>query len=568
MKDEEKTREQLIDELALFRRRLDALEVSDKKLKEAEVALREAEKRYRILSEISVDGASSVLLSADGTFTREWVTESFDRLMGYSQDDVTSIDDYLRIIHPEDLPIVTEKLVRLLTGETVSAEVRFLMKDGEVRWIRDTIRPVWDEKEGRVMRLVSAVRDITERKRAEEALRYSEERYRLLAENARDVIWTMDMDLNYTYFSPSIESQRGFSADEAMALGLADHLTPASYEIVTKVFAEELEIEESGEADPERTRTLELAFTCKDGSTLLAEVKIVWLRDREDQAVGLMGVSRDITERRRAEKEKDRIEAQLFQVQRMEAVGLLAGGVAHDFNNLLMIIQTLSYKALRGMPEDAPPYEDLNAIRKTCLEAGLITKKLLNMGRRQPLELSPVSLNNVLSEILKILDRLIGDRHTIVTDFDKDLEKINANSGGIEQVILNLVLNAKDAMKEGGTITVRTENVLIEEGYCETRPDACPGESVCLVVEDCGEGMDEERSAQIFEPFFSTKGPDGGNGLGLSVVDEIVKRHKGWIGVESRPGEGTTFRIFFPAMTGEPEGEDGSKTSRSTPGSF
>lgn len=261
----------------------------------------------------------------------------------------------------------------------------------------------------------------------------------------------------------------------------------------------------------------------------------------------VMTIIRDNTARKVAEEEKERIQSQLFQAQKMDAVGLLAGDMAHEFNNLLAIIQTLSYKANLLLPEGSPARDAVGEIRDTCNKAAEIVHKFLQFGRHEPLRLGPLDMNKGLVSIVKVIDWMIGEEFLIETDLAEDLRTIHADAGNVDQVVLNLVLNARDAMPEGGTIRIRTRNASLDEEECGSNPSARPGRFVRLSVADTGQGMDKETQSRIFEPFFSTKSKEKNYGIGLSVVDGIVKNHKGWIDVESRPGEGSTFRIYFPA---------------------
>ena len=250
---------------------------------------------------------------------------------------------------------------------------------------------------------------------------------------------------------------------------------------------------------------------------------------------------------RQVEQENQRLQAQLLHVQKMEAFGRLAGGVAHDFNNILTTIQGFADIALMKLKEDNPLYGDLSEIRKASIKAANLTRQLLLFSRRQPMEMIPLSINSVVQNLVKMLNRLIGEDISLSTDLKPGLWKVKGDAGTIEQVIMNLVVNARDAMPEGGEITVRTENVLVDEEYCKIYRYARSGEFVCISVQDMGEGMDQTIIDHIFEPFFTTKKPGKGTGMGLSVVHGIVKQHEGWINVESSPGNGAIFRIYLPA---------------------
>ena len=264
-------------------------------------------------------------------------------------------------------------------------------------------------------------------------------------------------------------------------------------------------------------------------------------------------------ETQQAYEELRTTQRQLLQAQKMEAIGLLAGGIAHDFNNILTVIMGHAQLASRKLPEDDPLYRDLNSIQKSAARAADLIRKLLIFSRRQPMEFVPLNLNDIVRDMLKMLARLIGEDIAIHTDLAPDLWTMQADPSNIEQVIMNLAVNARDAMPKGGDLFIRTENVRVDKGYCETHPEARPGKFVCLSVEDTGIGMDEATMERIFEPFFSTKGPRG-TGLGLAMVYGIVKSHEGWIEVYSEPGQGSTFRVYLPAVSTSSAQEEGKET--------
>lgn len=260
-----------------------------------------------------------------------------------------------------------------------------------------------------------------------------------------------------------------------------------------------------------------------------------------------------IIQRKKAEEEKEKIQAQLLQAQKMEAIGTLTGGVAHDFNNLLTAIQGYTELAMREVDEADPLYMDLKQVLRAAGRAAGLTRQLLLFSRKQPMELTPLNINQTVDSLLKMLNRLIGEDIAIKTDLEPDLWTVRANEGKIEQVIMNLAGNARDAMPEGGELIIKTENVTLDEDYCKVIPESRPGKFVYLSVADTGVGMDKEILQRIFEPFFSTK--EVGTGLGLSVVYGIVKEHEGWINVYSEPGQGSTFKVYLPAFYVEPEDE-------------
>ncbi len=295
-------------------------------------------------------------------------------------------------------------------------------------------------------------------------------------------------------------------------------------------------------------RDFEVSIRRRDGTIIWVENDARAFRDASGRVLYYEGSLEDITERKRAEEEKEKIQAQLLQVQKMEAVGTLAGGVAHDFNNLLTTIHGYTELAMMELNEGDPLYRDLREVQRASVRAANLTRQLLLFSRRQPIEMSPLNLNKTIKEMMEMVRRLIGEDIAVTTSIEEELWMIKADPGNIEQVIMNLIVNARDAMPEGGEITIGTKNVHLDEDDCKAIVDARPGNFACLSIADTGIGMDKKTVEHIFEPFFSTKGPGKGTGLGLSVAYGIIKQHEGWINVYSEPGRGTTFRIYLPAV--------------------
>ncbi len=275
-----------------------------------------------------------------------------------------------------------------------------------------------------------------------------------------------------------------------------------------------------------------------------------------DYDLALLRISAEIIgnalERERAEEDNLLREERLLQVQKMEAIGNLAGGVAHDFNNLLTTIKGYGEMLLNELHPDDPRHMNAKEILKAAHRASLFTRQLLAFSRRQMLQPQTLDLNMVITNIEKMLKPMIGETVQMVTVLDPDLRKVLVDQGQMEQVIMNLAVNARDAMSEGGgRLTIRTESITLTETQCSRLPEARPGDFVCLSVADSGIGMHKEIMQHIFEPFFTTKKVGKGTGIGLSVIYGIIKQHKGWINVFSRPGLGTTFKVFLPAFSGE-----------------
>ena len=277
----------------------------------------------------------------------------------------------------------------------------------------------------------------------------------------------------------------------------------------------------------------------------------------DDLAFGISALRTQV-QRNHAEAEKEKIQAQLLQSQKIEAVGILAGGVAHDFNNLLTAIQVSADLAMLDLDESTPVYRTLQEIHQVSSHAGDLTRQLLLFSRKHPMEYVPMNFNRMVENLKKMLNRLIGEDIDIQTQPDEALWNVMADQGTMEQVVMNLLLNARDAMPGGGRLTIRTCNVELTPAMSLKIPESRPGRFVKLAVQDTGVGMTPETLSRIFEPFFSTKGPGKGTGLGLSVAYGIVKQHEGWINVASLPGKGSTFDVYLPAVSepSEPEAKE------------
>ena len=277
----------------------------------------------------------------------------------------------------------------------------------------------------------------------------------------------------------------------------------------------------------------------KDGTTFPTWMTTTLLRDDDNNPIGFIGIARDITERKN-------LEDQLRQSQKMEAIGRLAGGVAHDFNNILTAILGYATLLMKKIPVKDPNYELAVQIQETTDKAAALTRQLLTFSRKQKLNMQVLDINTVIADVEKMLRRLIGEDIELVTALDPSLGKVEADPSQIQQVLLNLAVNARDAMPGGGRLSIETSNVFLDEEYARTHTDARPGPHVMFAVRDTGHGMDDETRSRIFEPFFTTKERDKGTGLGLSTAYGLVKQHRGHIRVFSRPGEDTIFKVYLP----------------------
>jgi PAS domain S-box-containing protein len=394
------------------------------------------------------------------------------------------------------------------------------------------VRAVRDGK-GEFEYLDGIVQDITERKRAEEALRESEERYRDLVENAHDIIFSHDLEGKFTSVNRAGEQITGYTHEECLSLNIADTIAPEHVNRARDMRTKKL----AGE----KVTAYEVDLLAKDGKRIAVEVNTKLIL-QDGVPVGVQGIARDVTDRKL-------LEDQLRQSQKMEAIGQLAGGVAHDFNNLLTAINGYSGLALQKMDDNHPLRGYLEEIKKAGDRAANLTRQLLAFGRKQILQPLPISLNDVVTDMNKMLRRLIGEDIVLTAKLDPALKKIKADPGQIEQVLVNLIVNARDAMPQGGKLTIETLGVDLDQEYAGRHVGVVPGRYVMLAVSDTGTGMSEDTRDRIFDPFFTTKEKGKGTGLGLSTVYGIVKQSGGNIWVYSELGHGTTFKVYLPELT-------------------
>ena len=734
-----------------------------------EKALRESEERYRLLA----NNVTDVIWTMDLKLNFTYRSPSVVRLRGFSMEEVAT-QGLADVLAPASMQLFLEKWQEQLQLEasgaaphrTMTLDLEMRCKNGSTVWTEVTVTDLRDAQ-GKIIGLLGVTRDISDRRRSEAALRESEERYRLLAHNVTDVIWTMDLSFKFTYRSPSIERLRGYTLEEAATHTLDQILTPASIQLFLEKWQEQLQIENTG-APLNRTLVLELEMYHKNGATVWTEVKGSILRDSSGKAIGVLGVTRDISERKRteealkyrldlvvlmsaismmfinlkaeeidqgisqaleqigrytkvdrcfmflknedgteinlihgwfteglesrkqnlqglkienftwwmklleqsnhiylhdlselpaeavfekkvlemvpvqsilavalrqqgqlvgflgyatvfqpktwgkedialletmagvfvnaidrqqvgrelakysehleelveertsdltkaneqlhrdmlerikAETEKEELENKLRQSQKMEAIGRLAGGVAHDFNNILTGITGYIELILAAQPPGDSLAVDLQEIRKAALRATDLTNQLLAFSRKQIISPQIVDLNEIVDSGKKMLGRIIGEDMQLQFTPKSDLWRIKADPSQINQILINLAANSRDAMPHGGKIIVETNNIYLDERFCFTHPEAEPGPYIILSVTDNGLGIDPEILKHIFEPFFSTKEKGKGTGLGLATVYGIVTQNKGFITVSSDMGLGTTFKIYFPRAEGSP----------------
>ena len=384
------------------------------------------------------------------------------------------------------------------------------------------------------------IRDITGRKRAEEALGRSETKFYELFNDAPVGYFEYDNQGRITSVNRTGLEMLGYTLEEILGQPVwkfAVELDEARHRILAKL---------AGIMPPARGR--EQTYRRKDGTTFPALIEDRLLKDSDGKIIGIRSTIQSIAERKQMEKEKALLEEQLRQSQKMEAMGRLAGGIAHDFNNLLTIIKGYSQLFLIDLKKGDPMEKGIEQIQKATQRAGDLIRQLLAFSRRQVMEMRVLDLNSLLRELDKMLRRVIGEDIVLVTLLTEDLGRVKADPGQLGQVLMNLVVNARDAMPSGGKLTIEMANVVLDEEYVRTHIEVPPGRYVVLSVSDTGVGMTPEVRDRIFEPFFTTKEKGKGTGLGLSTVYGIVKQSGGNILVYSEPGKGTTFKIYLPIV--------------------
>lgn len=460
---------------------------------------------------------------------------AFTKMTGYTVDEI--IGKTPRILHgPRTDKKVLKQLRNTLTrGDLFEGEIINYRKDGTEFYLEWHIAPIRN-KSGIITHFVATQRDISRRKNTEEALIQSEEKFRQLAVNITDVFWIASTDLQQIhYISPGYEQIWGRSAESLYAnpLQWAKSMLPEEYERVCALF---LQL-----ATDKTSVHTEFQITRPDGTMRCIFSRGFQVRNAEGKVIRITGIATDITERKQ-------LEARLFQSQKMETIGKLAGGIAHEFNSILTAIIGQSELLLSDLPAVSPLLKSATEINNAARRAAALTRQLLAYGRKQILKLETLNLNNILVSMESMLRHLIGSNVDFLLVPSIGLQEVKADSGQIEQVIINMVTNAAEAMPNGGKLILETANVSFNEESVGRYPELKPGNYVMLAITDTGIGMSEEVKAQVFEPFFTTKGIGQGIGLGLATCYGIIKQSNGHISIYSELGRGSAFKIYLPQV--------------------
>ena len=485
--------------------------------KKTEEELQESEERL----ELAVQGADLGLWDLDVKSGKVVVNERAAQMAGYESHELDpTMSLFERLCHPEDKERVLSDLRAHMNRESpgLDEEYRILTKSGAWKWIQARGKVAERDEHGNAVRMAGTFLDITQRKKSELALR----RLATAVDQAEEAIMITDLEGAIQYVNPAFEQDQEFYRN------LWNTITQG------KVWKGRF------------------VNKCKDGAVYREDATISPVRDRSGNIVNFVAVKRDVTQELSLQK-------QLLQAQKMEAIGTLTGGIAHDFNNLLTVIMGFCELLLAEKEQDDPQYTDVQKIFHAAKNGADLVQRLLMFSRKAEPKPVPMNLNKQIVEVEKLLRRAIPKMVDVKLELSADLPEVKADPSQIEQVLMNLAINARDAMPDIGQLTLRTSIVTLDEEYCRPYVEANPGEYVLLEVSDTGHGMDKKTVGRIFEPFFTTKEIGRGTGLGLAMVYGIVKQHNGHITVYSRVGKGTTFRVYLPPVIPadtEPEVED------------
>ncbi|MEW5908747.1 MAG: PAS domain S-box protein [Thermodesulfobacteriota bacterium] len=504
--------------------------------KRAFEALQESEDRFKHVFQYSAIGKSITLLSGEIQ-----ANDAFYRMLGYSEAESRSIK-WQEITHPDDIETSQRIINSLLSGEKASEQFtkRYIHKNGSVVWAEVSV-VLRRDKEGNPVYFMTTINDITQRKHAEKELEERESMLQTIL-RASPIGMGLVIDRVFKFVNDSMCRLIGYSREELIGKS-ARIIYPSQEEFDRVGRVKHGQIREQG------VGAIETQLRHKDGSIIDVIASSAAI-DPSNPSAGVIFTMTDITERKTAETERANLQDQLVQAQKMESVGRLAGGVAHDFNNMLGVILGRTELILIGMKPEDRRYTDLTEIQKAANRSADLTRQLLAFARKQTIAPKVLDLNEVVEGMLKMIRRLIGEDIDLIWKPDADLWPVKMDPAQIDQILANLCVNSRDAIKGTGKVTIETENVVIDNAYCMDHTGCMPGRYIMLAVSDNGCGMEKEILSHLFEPFFTTKEIGRGTGLGLATVYGIVKQNGGFINVYSESGYGTAFKIYIPRFEG------------------
>jgi len=502
--------------------------------------LRASEERYRIVSETVSDFAISYRVEENGSVSQEWVTDAFDHITGYTASERTARGGWRTLCHPDDAAAATRYFESVLRqGESAVFEVKIFRKDGEKRWLRIFLRPIWDKHRKHIEKIILAGQDITEKKLAEEKADEESSFRRAIESSMRAGVSAVDTHGRQIYVNHAFAELLGWSVEELMNREPPFVYWPESeLESIREAFQKTID----GVAPKDG---FELVFRRHNGDRLNVLITISPLLDGSGQAMGWLAVVYDNTERKKTEEA-------LRRSQRMESIATLAGGVAHDFNNLLVAMLGQTSLALSRLEPDHSIRINLERAMKAGERAADLTRQLLAYSGGGKLESKPLDLNQLITDSLQLMYDTIAHSAHIFTDLADSLPLIKADPSQMQQILLNLVTNSTESIGESnGRIIITTGLQMLTEAdtrfWIHTGEALPPGPYVALEVHDTGCGMDLSTLEKIFDPFFSTKFT--GRGLGLPAVLGIVRIHHGGLAIDSAPDQGTNIRVLIPALS-------------------
>jgi len=502
--------------------------------KQMEEAWRNSEERFRTAFAHAAVGQA--MTDKEGNFIQ--VNKAYCDITGYTEQELYSMN-LKSVTHAEDFPASMEHIRELLSGKTDSfiIEKRYVTKSGDTVWVRNSVAAARD-KLGDISNFIALSEDITERKKGEVCLRASEEKYRSIFEETKDVIFISTPEGKFVDTNPAGLEWLGYSSlEELKKIDIPNDLYVNAQDRV--LFQQS--IERQG-----YVKDFEVQFKKVDGQKITVMITATAVHDEKGRVVNYRGIMRDVT------LEKT-LEHRILEAQKMEAVGQLAGGIAHDFNNILSAIIGYGNLILMQIQEDSPLRPYVEQILDSSERAAMLTQNLLTFSRKQIINPQPGRINEIIRNVAPILTKLIREDIELKLELSAEDSTVVVDRLQIEQVLMNLVTNARDAMPDGGILTISTEQIDIDETFVEVHGYGKIGRYAIISVEDTGVGLDEMTKARIFEPFFTTKEMGRGTGLGLAMAYGAVRQNDGFINVYSEAGKGTTFRIYLPEVTGTDE---------------
>jgi PAS domain S-box-containing protein len=494
----------------------------------------ENEQRFRTIFDAAPIGIS--IADPQGYFLQ--VNRSFQKMLGYNQNEIEQLT-FIDITHPSDRPETTQLSQNVRDAKTNSYRInkRYLRKDGQS--VRIIVRAIAiRDQSGDIKYWLGLTEDMTERKNAEKTIRESEEKYRNILDGIEEGYFEVDLNGNFTFFNDAMCRIFGYTAEELLTKNTGEFTSPKTAQKLDRIFTN---VQKTGRS----ARVLNYEVITKDGTQKILHLSASLMRDADQKPIGFRGIVQDVTDQLIAEKQREQLASQMLHAQKMEAIGTLAGGIAHDFNNLLMGFQGNLSLMLLDVDPKHPHHEYLMNMEDYVKRGSELTRQILGFARGGKYEVKPTNLNDLLEKSSEMFSRTKKEI-PIHKKFQKDLWPVEIDRGQIEQVLLNLFVNAWQAMPGGGNLFLETENLVLGKGGCHTHFALVPGKYVRISVTDTGIGMNKSTRGRIFEPFFTTKKVGRGTGLGLASAYGIIKNHNGVIDVDSELDQGTTFKIYLP----------------------